>query len=303
MTGERQAVTHPTTGPETLLDGRFQLEERVGSGGIGSVWRATDRSLQRTVAVKVLHPHLASRPQIAERFRREALTTARLHHPNVLRVYDAGVSDGVAYLVSEFVPGLGVDRLMGRGALASEVVAAIGTQAASALARAHAEGMVHCDVKPSNLLIGPRGRLKLIDFGIAEVVDLASDLSIEGETLGSWAYLAPEQLNSQPVGFAADVYALGLVLWEACTGHAPFGGDTPTATALARLTRPVPGLPELPALPEPLRTAIEAATRTDPDERPDAARLAETISRVSGHRPHQHLAPLVREDRDVSEGG
>lgn len=299
---EERTTVEPTTlpGPGTVLAGRFRLQRRVGSGGIGTVWRAVDLELQRPVAIKLLHPHLASRTDVAERFRIEALATARVDHPNVLRVFDAGHSDGVAYLVTEFVTGTGIDRFVSDGPLEPRAVAAIGVQTASALAAAHDTGMTHRDIKPSNLLLDRTGRIKLIDFGIAKVADLASDLTAGGETVGSWAYLAPEQLNSLPVGPSADVYALGLVLWEACTGHAPFTGDTPSAIALARLTRPVPTLPDLPDLPQELREVIEAAAATDPSERPDAPTVVRRLTELTGPRPHQHLLGLAAgPDRDV----
>lgn len=299
---EEQATVEPRTlpGQGTILAGRFQLQRRVGSGGIGTVWRAVDLELQRPVAIKLLHPHLASRADVAERFRIEALATARLSHPNVLRVFDAGHSEGVAYLVTEFLTGRGIDRFVADGPLDPLAVASIGVQSASALAAAHDARMTHRDVKPSNLLLDGTGRIKLIDFGIAKVADLVSDLTAGGETVGSWAYLAPEQLNSLPVGPPADVYALGLVLWEACTGHAPFTGDTPSAIALARLTRPVPSLPELPELPSELREVVEAAASTEPSDRPDAPTVVRKLTELTGPRPHQHLQALSakQEPRD-----
>lgn len=291
-------------GAGSVLDDRFRLDARIGSGGLGSVWRATDLNLQREVAIKLLHPHLAARPDVAERFRIEALAAARLSHPNVLRVYDAGVDNGNAYLVTELIDGRGVDRLIGRGPIEPTAVAAIGAQAASALDEAHRAGMIHRDVKPSNLLLHRNGRIKLIDFGVARVVDLASDLTIQGETVGSWAYLAPEQLDDQPVGFSADVYALGLVLWEACTGHTPFHGETPSALALARLTQQVPELPELPELPDQLRQVVDAATAREPEDRPDAATIVETLTKLTGPRPHHRLlrmAQIPSEDGDAPE--
>lgn len=294
MIEEQTTTARPVIlpGAGTVLAGRFRLQRRVGSGGIGTVWRAIDLELQRPVAIKLLHPHLASRPDVAERFRIEALATARLAHPNVLRVFDAGHTEGVAYLVTEFVTGIGIDRFVADGPLDPMAVAAVGVQTASALAAAHDAGMTHRDVKPSNLLLDGTGRIKLIDFGIAKVAGLASELTAGGETVGSWAYIAPEQLNSLPVGPAADVYALGLVLWEACTGHAPFTGDTPSAIALARLTRPVPSLPELPDLPPELREVIEAAAATEPDDRPDAPTVVRKLTELTGPRPHQHLQGL-----------
>ena len=293
MNDEQSQVTGTLIGAGTMLAGRFRLVERVASGGIGTVWRATDLELERSVAIKLLHPHLAQRPDVAERFRMEALATARLGHPNVLRVFDAGHSDEVAYLVTEFIVGVGVDRLISLGPLQPLQTAAIGAQTASALAEAHRSGMIHRDVKPSNLIVDRTGRVKLIDFGVAKVADMAPELTRAGETVGSWSYLAPEQLNSEPVEPPADVYALGLVLWEACTGNAPFEGDTPSAIALARLTRPVPSLPSLPDLPEVLREVIEAATSSDVGDRPDAASVASTLTGITGPRPHQHLRRLV----------
>lgn len=303
MSEEQAPVARATlAGPGTIVAERFRLDERVGSGGIGTVWRATDLELERSVALKLLHPHLTSRDDVAERFRIEALATARLAHPNVLRVFDAGTSDGVAFLVTEYVTGVGIDQLIGTGPIDPLAVAAIGVQVASALAEAHHAGMTHRDVKPSNLLLDRAGRIKLIDFGVAKVADLAHDLTNAGETVGSWRYLAPEQLNSVPVGPAADVYALGLVLWEACTADSPFDGDTPSAVALARLTRPVPSLPELPELPGQLRKTVEGATATEPTDRPDADTIVRTLTELTGPRPYQHLAPLARDHLAPDEG-
>lgn len=293
--GEDQTPVAPAKMPVpgTVVAERFRLDDRIGTGGLGAVWRATDLELERTVAIKVLHPHLAERADVAERFRLEALATARIGHPNVLRVFDAGHERGVAYLVTEHIAGVGLDQLISEGPIAPIPVAAIGAQTASALAAAHEAGMIHRDVKPSNLLLDGHGRVRLIDFGVAKLADVASELTGAGEAVGSWAYLAPEQLNSEPVDRPADVYALGLVMWEACTGESPFSGDTPTAIALARLTQPVPSLPELPDLPAPLRDIVRAATSTDPADRPDARSIADTLMELTGPRPYQHLASLV----------
>lgn len=225
-----------------MLGGRYLLEERIASGGMASVWRAHDEVLARTVAVKVLHDHLAEDSDFRERFRREAVTAARLAHPNVVSLYDTGSSGDQVYLVMELVEGSTLrDVIAEVGSLEIGQVAAIGEKVARGLHYAHTRGLVHRDVKPANILIGEDGTVKVADFGIAKADQDQRDLTRTGMVLGTAAYVAPEQVLARPLDGKADQYALGCVLYEALTGRRPFSGDSPVATAAARLERdPLP---------------------------------------------------------------
>lgn len=221
-----------------MLGGRYLLEERIASGGMASVWRAHDEVLARTVAVKVLHDHLAEDGDFRERFRREAVTAARLAHPNVVSLYDTGTDGDQVYLVMELVDGPTLrDVIADVGALEIGQAAVIGEKVARALHYAHARGLVHRDIKPANILIGEDGTVKVADFGIAKADQDQRDLTRTGMVLGTAAYVAPEQVLAKPLDGKADQYALGCVLYEALTGRRPFVGDSPVATAAARLER------------------------------------------------------------------
>lgn len=200
-------------------DERYQIEEQIGSGGAARVYRALDRVLQRPVAVKVLNEQVD--PRLKERFQAEAQSVARLNHPNIANVYDVGERGSSPYIVMEHVEGTNLKRLIReRGALPPAEAVRIVSQVGSALEYAHQQGLVHCDVKPHNILITPDGRAKLVDFGIAQAqVDRNRDRS--EQVFGTPLYMAPEQAAGQQVSPRTDVYGLGLVLWEALTGKAP----------------------------------------------------------------------------------
>jgi eukaryotic-like serine/threonine-protein kinase len=234
--------TTPNGDRPRMLDGRYLLEERIASGGMASVWRAHDEVLARTVAVKILHDHLAQDGDFRERFRREAVAAARLAHPNVVSLYDTGTDDDRVYLVMELVEGSTLrDVIADVGSLEVGQVAAIGEKVARALHYAHARGLVHRDVKPANILIGEDGTVKVADFGIAKADQDQRDLTRTGMVLGTAAYVAPEQVLAKPLDGKADQYSLGCVLYEALTGRRPFVGDSPVTTAAARLERdPLP---------------------------------------------------------------
>ncbi|HEX9887984.1 MAG TPA: protein kinase, partial [Nitriliruptorales bacterium] len=204
-------VTHPDPDPDPdpqprgaptwpgslrTLAGRYQLEEPIASGGAAIVWRGFDDALSRSVALKLLHPHLASDPDTVERFRREAVAAARLSHPNAVAIYDTGQQLDVVYLVMEYVDGPSLlDVLQASGPMDPGVVAALGEQVASALGEAHTQGLVHRDVKPANILLTSDGVAKVTDFGIAKALSgLESTLTTPGTVVGTAAYVAPEQL-------------------------------------------------------------------------------------------------------------
>jgi eukaryotic-like serine/threonine-protein kinase len=288
-------VTWP--GVARIVAGRYQLEEPVATGGVAIVWRAHDVSLDRSVAVKLLHPHLAGDQTTVERFRREAQTAARFTHPNAVTIYDTGQEDDLVYLVMEYIAGPSLRDLLRRtGPLDPQIVAALGEQVASALGQAHKGGFVHRDVKPGNILFTTEGVPKVTDFGIAKAVGHEQEnLTTPGTIIGTAAYLAPEQLEGADVDARADVYALGVVLYECLTGEAPFQGDTPTATAAARLTRELPSPTTVRAdLPRALDRVITTATRRHREDRfPDAAAMAATLASMVPSRPNELTATLT----------
>lgn len=267
-----------------MLGRRYLLEERIASGGMASVWRAHDEVLARTVAVKVLHDHLAEDGAFRERFRREAVTAARLAHPNIVGLYDTGTDGDYVYLVMEFVDGSTLrDVIAEVGTLEIGQVAAIGEKIARALDYAHSRGLVHRDVKPANILIGEGGAVKVADFGIAKA-DQDQTLTRTGMVLGTAAYVAPEQVLAQPLDGKADQYSLGCVLYEALTGRRPFKGDSPVATAAQRLERDPLPLRSLRAnIPRALEQIVARCIERDKKARfSSCGRLADALAQFVG---------------------
>jgi serine/threonine-protein kinase len=270
--------------PNRQLAGRYRLQEQIGAGGMATVWRADDSVLARPVAVKILHEHLSESGDLLERFRREAVAAARLAHPHLVRVYDAGTDEGCAFIVTELVPGRTLaDVIRDGGAMEPAAAADVTMAVLSALECAHAAGIVHRDVKPGNILIAPDGLVKVTDFGLAPAFD-ATDLETTGEMLGTVAYVAPEQVQGGDVTPATDVYAAGLVLYELLTGRRAFRGETDLATALARLTtRPPAPSAMRPGIPRGLDQVVERATALRPEQRySSAASMRAALERFGG---------------------
>jgi serine/threonine protein kinase len=266
----------------TLLGDRYRLGERLAEGGMGSVYRAVDESLGRQVAVKVLRRELADEPAFLERFRREARAAAALSHPGVAGVYDYGELGGQPFIVMELVEGETLaERIAARGRLPWTEAFGLGEQVARALAAAHAHRLVHRDVKPGNILIGPGERAKVTDFGIAKAA-AAATLTRTGMVLGSANYVAPEQAKDDDVGPAADQYSLGCVLFEAVTGRTPYAGKNPVAIATQHVSAPVPDPRRLqPGLPVPAARLIRQALAKEPGDRfASATAMADALAAV-----------------------
>ena len=254
--------------PGDVLSERYEVTALIASGGMGAVYRAVDRLLGRAVALKVFRAPDTDRA----RFELETSLLARLHHPHLVQLFDGGDADGVPFIVLELAEGPTLDTLMGSGPMAPERVAEVGAELASALAYLHHEGVVHRDVKPSNVLTDARGRVLLGDLGIARAIDTAG-MTATGFTMGTAAYVAPEQLAAEPVGPAADVYALGVVLLECLTGTRAFSG-TQQEVVLARLQHD----PSLEQVRDPAWLALlTAMTRRAPDGRPDARSVERSL--------------------------
>ena len=300
--GGAQITQHLQRDDAIVLGGRYQLTERIASGGMASVWRAHDDVLARTVAVKLLHDHLAADAAFRERFRREAIAAAKLTHPHVVSLYDTGTDGERVYLVMEFVDGATLREVMrDLGQLEPGQAAAIGERIARALEYAHERGLVHRDVKPANILIGDDGCVKVADFGIAKAEEHVDDLTKTGMVLGTAAYVAPEQITgSAPVDGRADQYALGCMLYEALTGRQPFKGDTAVATAAKRLeSGPTPLRSLRPDIPRGLDSIIMRAMARDPEDRfVSAGALADALSAFADQdTSHTAALPLATSHR------
>ncbi|MBB1483248.1 serine/threonine protein kinase [Tessaracoccus sp. MC1865] len=289
-------------GPGYVLAGRYLLEERLGRGGMSTVWRARDQVLGREVAVKVV-AEMEDAEVTAERFRRETRVTAALNHPNIVTVFDAGVDNDRAFLVMELLPGSTLaDELRTRGAFPFEEIRSIAIQVSAALGAAHHAGLVHRDVKPGNIARAADGAVKVLDFGITHIIDEAvadsgSPLTATGAVIGTAAYLAPEQARGMRVDQRADIYALGCVLFALITGRPPFQGPTAVSTMMAHATEPVPNIQEArPDVPPQLAAIVAAMLAKDPEARPtDAATLEAALRAETSEAVTQLLPPPVVE--------
>jgi eukaryotic-like serine/threonine-protein kinase len=257
-----------------ILSGRYEIGERLGSGGMSSVHQATDLILERTVAVKILAEHLSDDERFVARFRREALAVAKLIHPNIVQVYDTGIDDGRHYIVMEYVQGRsGAQILQRHGPLDGDATAEIGAQACAGLDYAHRRGIIHRDVKPGNLMVvgGPVGggemTMKLTDFGIARAVEQTRITQV-GSVVGTAAYLSPEQVRGEEATPATDVYALGVVLYQFLTGRLPYEGSTLAELAVRQQNeKPLPPSTYNDEVPETLGAAVLRALEGDPNRR------------------------------------
>src|SRR3989475_7112747 len=269
-----------------VLGDRYQLQDPIGRGGMATIYRARDLRMDRTVAVKVLREVYSTDPKFVRRFQVEAKAASALQHPNSVQVYDYGQTDGNYYIVMELIEGTDLRRyLRSRGVLDIDRAVIIAHDIALGLGAAHRRSIVHRDVKPQNVLVGRDGSIKLTDFGIASVYkDInAERLTTTGMTLGTVQYFAPEQAQGEIVSPAADVYALGIVMYEMVTGHTPFNGDSPVVVALQHI-RDQPTPPSLfnPSLPTALEEIILRCLKKVPEMRfRDGSQLARALEMFS----------------------
>lgn len=248
-----------------LLEQRYRVDSVLARGGMSTVYRGRDTRLDRDVAIKVMDPHLTADPSFVLRFEREARAAAQLHHPAVVSVHDQGVDGDQVYLVMELIDGGNLrDLLNQRGKLAPAVALSILGPVLSALGAAHRAGLVHRDVKPENVLIGPGGQVKVADFGLARAIG-ENGVTSDSEILGTVAYLSPEQVETGAADARSDVYSAGIVLYEMLAGQAPYRGETAISVAYQHVNSDVPSVPEIPLA---LDTLVRKATRRDPALRP-----------------------------------
>lgn len=265
-----------------VLGERYQLQDPIGRGGMATIYRGRDMRMDRVVAIKVLREVYSTDPKFVTRFQREAKAASSLQHPNIVQVYDYGQSDGNYFIVMELIEGTDLRRyLRSRGVLAIDRAIIIAHDVALGLGAAHRRAIVHRDVKPQNILVGRDGSIKLTDFGIASVYkDInAERLTTTGMTLGTVQYYAPEQAQGEIVSPAADVYALGIVMYEMLTGRTPFDGDTPVAVAMQHIQDvPIPPTQLNPNIPPALEEIILNCLEKEPGKRfRDGSTLARAL--------------------------
>ncbi len=262
---------------ERTIAERYELESRLGTGGMGTVWKAKDRLLDRTVAIKLLHDDLSADVESMQRFKREARAAARLSHPSVVTVHDTGetpsdepfVDDEIPYIVMEYVEGESLHDLIKRGPLPIEGVVRIAHSILAALAHAHERGLVHRDIKPANILLDSKtGVAKVVDFGIAKGLDDRSALTQTKSLIGTASYMSPEQVKGENATPASDLYAVGCLLYCCLAGEPPFGGDSAITIAMRQLNDPVPPLrSRRPDVPASFEAVVMKALEKDPARR------------------------------------
>ncbi len=259
---------------QRILARRYELQELIGGGGMADVYKAQDKLLDRAVAVKILHQQYANDAEFVEKFRREATAAAKLAHPNIVNIYDVGEDGGSQYIVMEYVSGPTLKEVIQqKGCLEPIEAVRIAKEIASALESAHRNNLVHCDIKPHNILVMPDGHIKVTDFGIARAVS-ASTMTYSGSVMGSVHYFSPEQAKGTVITTKSDVYSLGVVLYEMLTGQLPFNGETSVSIALKHLQEePVPIRQLNPSIPPVLEAIVQKAMSKDPADRPSSTEL------------------------------
>ncbi|MCU4297213.1 serine/threonine protein kinase [Brevibacterium permense] len=286
----------------TLLGNRYKLTSRIAVGGMGEVWKGVDSVLGREVAAKILKDEYLSESTFLARFRAEAQNMGRVSDPGIAGVYDYGDEQGSPYLVMEYVPGEALSAIIERSAPLSETdTLSIVTQAAQALGAAHKVGVIHRDIKPGNILMTPDFRVKITDFGIARVTDQAP-LTKTGQVMGTAQYLAPEQATGKGSGPGSDLYALGIIAYEALAGQRPFTGDSQVAIAIAQVNQQHPPLPD--TVSEPLRRFVDCLLEKKPERRPsDAFKVAKAAEALSAGdiAGAEELVPQMRHGAAASE--
>lgn len=295
-----------------LLGNRYEIIAKLGSGGMAHVYRARCTILNRIVTVKVLREELAEDKDFVRRFQIEAQAVALLSHPNIVSIYDVGEENGLPYLVMEYVEGDNLKEIIrSQGALSPSETVNIGIQVCAALDHAHSKGIIHRDIKPHNILVTPGGRVKVTDFGLARFLSVPSaTMTQSGTVMGSVHYFSPEQAQGEEANAQSDIYSLGVVLYEAVSGHVPFQGDNPVSIALKHLQEEPPDLRlENPSIPQELEQIIFKAMARDQEMRfASAKEMQEALSKgytgeFSAPREEEQTRsipiPVIPENKDL----
>ena len=256
-------------GQNVVFDNRYKVIEKIGVGGMADVYRGYDELLGRTVAIKILHANFASDEGFVGRFKREAQNAGRLSHPNIVNMYDVGYDQGYHYIVMEYVEGQTLkEYIQERGKLSVDEAVKFAVAIAEGLEHAHAMGIVHCDIKPHNMLITKSGRLKVTDFGIARAMNSQNTMMYTNSVMGSAHYLSPEQASGKTIDGSTDIYSLGVVLYEMLTGRVPYEADTPIAVALKHVKdKLIPPTRYNPSIPPLLESVVMKALQKKPADR------------------------------------
>lgn len=279
--------------PGTLFHGRYEIQGPLGRGGMGMVYRAHDKTLDETVAIKVLRPDFAQDPAMAARFRSEIKLARKVRHRNVCAIHDYGEEKGLLYISMELVEGVDLKRVLKeRGALPFEEAFDVAIQVAEGLQAVHEAGIIHRDLKTPNIMVDPRKVARLMDFGIAKRQEGGGASTATGQILGTPEYMSPEQAQGQHVDFRSDVYALGIVIYEIFTGDVPFRGETPISTILKHLHDPPPI--NTARVPDALRPVLRRALSKDPGARyPTARALVDALREARSASRQQHEMPTA----------
>ena len=274
--------------PGTVFHSRYEIRGPLGRGGMGMVFKAHDRSLDETVAIKILRPEFAQDAKMGERFRSEIKLARKVRHRNVCTIHDYGEDHGLLYISMEFVEGVDLKQILrASGPLSPETAFDVAIQVAEGLQAVHDAGIVHRDLKTPNIMLDNQGMARLMDFGVAKRLG-DETLTATGHIVGTPEYMSPEQAQGRKADFRSDLYAMGIVVYEIFTGHVPFRGDTPLSTILKHLNDPPP-LDGAPAarLPRALRPVLRRALAKDPEDRHDSAReLAEALRQARARPDH-----------------
>jgi serine/threonine-protein kinase len=278
------------------LKGRYEILERLGAGGMSSVFKARDANLDRVVAIKIIHPHLSETEDFVRRFRDEATVVGGLRHPNIVQVFDFDEDDDTYFIVFEFIAGETLQERLGRLSeagqrMTTEEVATIGAELCDALAYAHERGLVHRDVKPANVMLDVHGDALLTDFGIVKITG-ATQHTATGAVVGTARYMSPEQIRGTQLDGRTDLYSLGVVLFEMASGAPPYAADSAMTLMMMHVSDPVPDM-DAAGIPAPLGEVIGRALAKDPDERPaTATELAEQLRAVIASAQTESAEPV-----------
>ena len=289
---------------DILLDNRYRIVDKIGVGGMADVYLGEDTLLGRPVAIKILHANFANDDEFVKRFKREAQAAGKLNHPNIVNMYDVGFDQNLHYIIMEYVDGETLKEYITRhGRLSIDEAVKFTIAIAEGLEHAHAMGIVHCDIKPHNVIITRTGRVKVTDFGIARAMNATNTVMYTNSILGSAHYLSPEQASGKPVDGNTDIYSLGVVLYEMLTGRVPFEGETPIAVALKHVREKVtPPTRYNPSIPPLLEAVVMKALAKNPADRFESIsdmisdlRLSQgfTMGKTQRHEPYDFATQMI----------